>query len=207
MNEIKNIISKEFTILPNAIFSDIKLDAMAIRIFGYMASRPDNWQFYNNDISNVCKVKSWRTLSKYMKQLITTGWVTRTRKKGKAGKFAGYYYTLNANPASVTFLQTGKMSHFNNKEVNILASFHLDYRYYIGVSNENIKADLSDYSNYINVLSILNVETLIKSITHYKTNSDKRYRLKWSNFLKTPEAYYFEVKEPNEENNLKKFLT
>ncbi len=99
MSKVTNSIRKCFTKIPNALAVDLSLSSGAVRVFLYMSSKPDNWFFNNRDIQKQLGIKDDATMSKYWKELISSGWVSRTSALNHHGKPSGYYnYILNFQP-------------------------------------------------------------------------------------------------------------
>lgn len=97
MATITNNITKDFTTLPNAIIQDDSISDRARFLFVYMATKPNDWQFYQKPL---CSSLGWSpdTLRKYMKELTDTGWVTCNGQRLENGKFSANNYTLHAAP-------------------------------------------------------------------------------------------------------------
>lgn len=95
---MKNNLTKDkipFTQIPNALITDTNISAGAVRVYSYMQSKPDNWNFYNNDIKKSLDIKANETLAGYFKELINQGWISREREQ-KNGKYCGGYdYTVH----------------------------------------------------------------------------------------------------------------
>lgn len=97
MNNIKNNISKNFTIVPNALINDNELTDRARFIFVYMASKPDDWSFLNFELSKSLKY-SIKTLRKYIEELNHSGWITKFPQSRISGLFTANTYILNSSP-------------------------------------------------------------------------------------------------------------
>lgn len=98
MTKIINLLRKCFTQTPNAVIIDQALSDGAVRIFLYMSSKPDDWSFNNADIKKQLGIKRDETIAKYFKELISSGWVSRTAKI-KNGRPSGYFdYTIYPEP-------------------------------------------------------------------------------------------------------------
>ena len=135
MNQIKNTIKKEFTIIPNALINDNNLSDRARFIFVYMASKPDDWIFYNSEISKSLKL-TIDTLRKYMKELFASGWITKHEQIREMGMFGPNVYVLNSFPKQVSpymvFSDTeknrnGKKQVHNKKDFNKKERFNNKY--------------------------------------------------------------------------------
>ncbi len=99
MAKIINSIRKQFTQIPNAIVIDSKLSDGALRVFLYMSTKPDAWQFNNRDIQQKLNIKRAETIAKYWKELIQSGWISRQPVLNDNGKPSGYFdYLLNFEP-------------------------------------------------------------------------------------------------------------
>lgn len=99
MSKIINSLRKRFTQIPNAIITDMSLSDGAHRVFSYMSTKPDDWQFNNRNIQNQLNIKRAETIAKYWKELIQSGWISRTPVLTESGKPSGYFdYILNFEP-------------------------------------------------------------------------------------------------------------
>ena len=50
-NNLKNELKENYTIVPNALIRDNSVSARARFIFCLLASKPDDWIFYNNALA------------------------------------------------------------------------------------------------------------------------------------------------------------
>lgn len=99
MTKIINSIRKRFTQIPNAIVIDTSLSDGALRVFLYMSTKPDDWQFNNRDIQHKLNIKRAETIAKYWKELIQSGWISRQPVLNENCKPSGYFdYVLNFEP-------------------------------------------------------------------------------------------------------------
>ena len=98
MNNIKNNIHKDFTIIPNGLINNKELTDRARFVFVYMASKPDDWTFYNRELSKSLKY-SIKTLRKYIEELCCSGWITKYQQSRKNGLFTANTYILNSSPS------------------------------------------------------------------------------------------------------------
>lgn len=96
---LKNKLKQQFTQIPNELIVDNRLSMGAKLIYVYLASKPDGWQVWNGDIQKALNIKDSGTMSKYWKELLNAGWVTRTPIKSEDGRFSGGYdYEIGENP-------------------------------------------------------------------------------------------------------------
>jgi len=130
MNNIKNNIRENFTIIPNELINDDELSDRAKFVFVYMASKPDEWDFLNKNLSKSLKY-TIKTLRKYIKELCDSGWITKYQQSKKNGVFTGNSYTLNPSPDKnspcVLFVDTVKSRHgkkSTRKKIDTVKSRH-----------------------------------------------------------------------------------
>jgi len=96
MNKVKNTIRKAFTIIPNELINDNRMSDRARFLFCYMASKPDDWEFYHEPLAEALGY-SVDTLRKYLKELMVFHWVSRSERRID-GKFNSYDYDLHPSP-------------------------------------------------------------------------------------------------------------
>jgi hypothetical protein len=96
MNKLNNKIKENFTTIPNSVIRNKELSDRARFLFCYMASMPDDWQFYQSVMAKELGYTK-DTLRKYMDELISTGYLMREQRREK-GKFDSYDYTINFLP-------------------------------------------------------------------------------------------------------------
>ena len=96
MNKVNNKIKENFTTIPNSVIRNKALSDRARFLFCYMASMPNDWQFYQSAMAKELNY-SKDTLRKYMEELLATGYLIREQRREK-GKFDSYDYTINFSP-------------------------------------------------------------------------------------------------------------
>jgi len=96
MNKVNNKIKENFTTIPNSVIRNKALSDRARFLFCYMASMPNDWQFYQSAMAKELNY-SKDTLRKYMEELLATGYLIRIQRREK-GKFDSYDYTINFSP-------------------------------------------------------------------------------------------------------------
>jgi transcription initiation factor TFIIIB Brf1 subunit/transcription initiation factor TFIIB len=93
---IKNKLIDNFSIIPNSLIEDSSISAGAIRVYLYLASRSADWNVFNKQIMKALNIKKQDTLSKYWKELINTGWISRTQITNSSdGVVGAFIYELN----------------------------------------------------------------------------------------------------------------
>jgi predicted transcriptional regulator len=96
MNKVNNKIKENFTTIPNSVIRNKTLSDRARFLFCYMASMPNDWQFYQSAMAKELGYTK-DTLRKYMEELLSTGYLIREQRREK-GKFDSYDYTINFSP-------------------------------------------------------------------------------------------------------------
>lgn len=88
-----------FTIVNNQLIKDTRLKPETRFLFILLASKPDNWEFYQNPL---CKELGWSpdTFRKHMGILEKHGYIEREQVRDKNGKFSHYNYVLLYPPVS-----------------------------------------------------------------------------------------------------------
>lgn len=93
MNNYKNNIADNFTTLPNYIVNDPSISWKAKGILIYLASKPNDWNFFMTEIQkNATDGKDG--LKSGIKELTESGYLIRTRSQKEDGTFFGYDWQL-----------------------------------------------------------------------------------------------------------------
>lgn len=124
MNKVKNNVRKDFTIIPNALINDDERSDRARFLFIYMASKPDDWDFYQEPLAKSLGY-SVDTLRKYISELMDAGWMTREERRDE-GKFDSYDYTLLPSPCGKN-TDTVKYRHGKKPERENSVLYNKDY--------------------------------------------------------------------------------
>jgi len=103
-NNLKNELKDNYTIIPNVLIRDNSVSDRARFIFCLLASKPDDWIFYNRALARELNY-SVDTLRKYINELIRKGWIEKYEYPFKAND-----YILKATNSKVS----GKTRHGNN---------------------------------------------------------------------------------------------
>ena len=137
MGLLKNRAPFEFCQIPNALIVDNKLSMGARILYCYLRSKPDGWKIYNAEIAKSLAVNP-DTITKYWKELLEHGWISRQKSRDEKGNFSGGYdYEIHykpqpkesEKPLNCENLYSGETTaHINNKKTinteknNILSS-------------------------------------------------------------------------------------
>jgi len=100
-SELKNLIRNDYTVIPNSVLKDLSLSSQARFLYCVLASKPDDWKFYNDHLASEigCSVD---TLRKYLGELISAGWLEKQEGMRVRGKFTPNKYTLKATKITVS---------------------------------------------------------------------------------------------------------
>lgn len=106
-NELNN-----YQQIPRSLVFDTSMTDRARFVFVYMASKPDDWDFYMSNMSKELGY-SQETLRKYISELINAGWLTRHEQENNHGMFGNFTYTLHAQKieADTKNDRSGKIPH------------------------------------------------------------------------------------------------
>lgn len=110
MSVLRNKHKANFSQFPNELILDRTISPRAFKIMCYLLSVPDNWEVNNTDVCKKLGI-SQEMISKYWKELITRGWITRYSRSRINGKYANYEYHINDAPSTIT---TGDLQDLEN---------------------------------------------------------------------------------------------
>ena len=88
------VVRTDFIVILGIIITDKRVSATAVRIYCYLASKVGCWSFYNSELKEALNIKSDHSISKYLKELIDCGYLSRNEIRNN-GAFAGYQYILS----------------------------------------------------------------------------------------------------------------
>ena len=98
MSNFKKELSN-YQIIPRELIFDSSLSDRARFIYCYMASKPDDWDFYLEPMAKEVGY-SKDTLRKYIGELVSNGWLIRGEQANSNGVFGAVEYTLKASKFS-----------------------------------------------------------------------------------------------------------
>lgn len=94
MENLNNIKKKtNFTQISNICLHDKRLSLDARGLICLLVSYPNDWKFYNKNISQIANIGVDK-LNKLYKQLEFFGYIKRTKKRDSKGKFRGFEFEL-----------------------------------------------------------------------------------------------------------------
>ena len=95
MNNFRNHIKSNFTALPNDIVNDRTMSAKAKGVLLYLASKPDTWNFFMDDIAKHF-TDGLTSIKSAVKEIEKAGYLTRIKVKDEeTGHFKGYNWILD----------------------------------------------------------------------------------------------------------------
>lgn len=97
MQRITVVKDRNFTVMSNVHLKDNRLSWKAKGLLSYILSLPEDWKLYLEQLKKVSKDGKDSTASA-IDELIKYGYMSRVSKRGEAGKFGGYSYTVFENP-------------------------------------------------------------------------------------------------------------
>lgn len=97
MNIIRNHIKGDFTIIPNSLIEDNSLSDRARFLYVSLASKPDSWTFYTQQLSKTLGMHK-DTFRKYRDELCSKGWIKAVKQKNTKGEFTSIDYHIYPTP-------------------------------------------------------------------------------------------------------------
>ena len=97
MPKVKKVRTRGFTQVDNRVISDKRMSLKAMGLLTYMWIKPDDWEFYVLAISKDFK-DGRDSIRSAINELISLGYVKRTRKHKENGQLAAYDYILFDEP-------------------------------------------------------------------------------------------------------------
>jgi len=118
-SELKNKIKDNYTIIPNELITDPSLNPTAKCLYALLASKPDEWRFYNNALANEMGCTT-DTLRKHLKILEDSGWIEIIKQSElprEKGRFPPNKYILKHIKSTVSEkFGIGKNTHRKNHD-------------------------------------------------------------------------------------------
>ena len=180
MGRIYNKIKRNFTIVPNEILLDKSVSAAAKTVYWYMCSKPEDWDFYLDNISHDLGINK-ETVRKYISQLCEAGWIIKGEQSNDNGIFGNVEYemceTKGAEP-SMEITDTVKIRHGENRARKIPP------RYISNIDNTNIEEENNidsnidadwreNYEYYVEM--VIQAEEELKADDGHKTKMEQWY--------------------------------
>lgn len=103
-SNFKNKIKDNFTIIPNSIIQDKRISVKALGLFVYLASKPSDWRFSSERISNDFR-DGITSIRASLTELEKYNYLSRI-KITESGKFKGIAYVINSDVAKADDVKT-----------------------------------------------------------------------------------------------------
>lgn len=173
-NILTNYLKGNFSQIPNNLILDENLSNTSKMIIIYLFTRADGWVVRNSDVCNVCKISN-TTLSKKWKELINSGWLSRTEIRDEKGLFVGYNYNIGGNivdniktteyvknitkstPKQKDEIDWTIIEKYNDECQKLIKEFW-DMKKELNKGNKKYKLSLESFNRMIKFIDINNVE-------------------------------------------------
>ena len=86
--------------VPRKLVMANDLSVQAKFVYIYMSCQSESFDFFLEPMSNELGM-GIRTLSKYISELVDSGWISKGRQKYKNGRLSAVDYTINTSPKKV----------------------------------------------------------------------------------------------------------
>lgn len=89
---------KNYSVVNNQILEDTRMSFKARGLLIYMLSKPDNWQFYSEELVKHSDKDGISSIKTALNELEACGYLKRVQKRAEKGKFSGQDWILNDSP-------------------------------------------------------------------------------------------------------------
>ena len=193
MSVLKNKLKEKFVTVPQKIITDNQLSFGAKIVYCYLVSKPNDWVIRNSDIMTELNI-SKDTIAKYFKELVTKGWITRSRQVDEYNQFTGLYdYVIYESPKVSEIGKMPKSEDFRNRKD-------------AEVSTKTISLN-NNISNNINNKKDNKINNINNNINKSQSNSiklednDKLVYESYKKILETKETDNIQIKSIKKEGN------
>lgn len=121
----------DFSVIDNHVFKDKDLTLKAKGLLATILSLPDDWKYSIEGLSSLCS-DGTTSVTSALNELISRGYIIRTRSVDDSGKFNGYIYDIYEKPYSEnpitddTFTENPTVSNTNISNTKVLNTKELD---------------------------------------------------------------------------------
>lgn len=124
----------DFSVIDNHVFKDKELTLKAKGLLATILSLPDDWKYSIEGLASLCS-DGTTSVTSALNELISRGYITRTRSNDESGRFNGYIYDIYEKPQEPcsenpitddTFTENQQVLNTNISNTNILNTKELD---------------------------------------------------------------------------------
>lgn len=90
----------EFTVIPNSIFNDDRLNTKDIGLLCFLIHLPDDWNFSIKGLNEVLPNDGRDSISASLKRIEQAGYLRREQERNKDGTLGDYIWTVSDTPIS-----------------------------------------------------------------------------------------------------------
>jgi len=191
MPVIRKQIDRNFTIFPNDIIYDKELSLKAKGLLLLLLSRPDEWEFYMNEITKHSK-DGKDSVRGGLNELFRSGYMEKKRvKDAETGHFTGWEYIVrNTKNTEIGNPDVGKPAIINTEEEN-----NTEKREYKAPAEKPlvpkdsygedlaVKLTYEEHAKLIAKLGTKRAERYIASLNDYLCSTGKRYKSHYHTIL------------------------
>ena len=87
----------DFSVIDNHVFKDKDLTLKAKGLLATILSLPDDWKYSIEGLASLCS-DGTTSVTSALNELISRGYITRTRSNDESGRFNGYIYDIYEKP-------------------------------------------------------------------------------------------------------------
>ena len=185
-----------YVMVNKAWVNDISLSYKAKGVMLYLLSKPDDWQVYESDIVKH-GVDGRDSVRSAIKELITCGYVKRTRSRDEKGKLGASEYVISEVSSKDGFPNIGFPNIGKSDTTNIDVT-NIDLNKY---NNDNGSFSCENGSEYVNKDIVKAMKTymndLYKQRTHRKHPylKPEQYRTVYTNIASFANEHCFDQKD------------
>lgn len=122
--------SNPYVIINKQFLQDKRLSWKAKGIMAYLLSLPDDWQIYEEELSDHSD-DGIKALKSGIKELLDLGYMKRTKVRNKQGRYSGWQYDVHETAPTVPFSDVG----------------FSDVRKWQPTNNESTNNNITEYNN------------------------------------------------------------
>lgn len=122
--------SNPYVIINKQFLQDKRLSWKAKGIMAYLLSLPDDWQIYEEELSDHSD-DGIKALKSGIKELLDLGYMQRTKTRNKQGRYSGWQYDVHETAPTIPFSDVG----------------FSDVRKWQPTNNESTKNNNTEYNN------------------------------------------------------------